>query len=137
MTQSSAPSLGGSGRTAGAKNVIWNDDRRQRLEELWQRGLSAYEIAAILSDSMVKISENAVQVQASRMSLSARFKSDTPDAVNGPAAMRRCMRCTRLFMSEGKHNRICDPCKSSEDWNDDSPFFLIASPRSARKRDDQ
>lgn len=28
---------------------------------------------------------------------------------------RRCMTCDVLFMSEGAHNRMCDPCRGNRD----------------------
>jgi hypothetical protein len=63
------------------------------------------------------------------MNLSTRYKSDVDHvlSVNGASKRIRCMRCTRLFLSEGKHNRICDPCKSGADWSDAGPFYLIAT----------
>ncbi len=29
---------------------------------------------------------------------------------------RRCLRCRKVFWSEGKHNWMCTPCKRSDDW---------------------
>lgn len=29
---------------------------------------------------------------------------------------RRCLSCNQDFMSEGPHNRVCQPCKSHEAW---------------------
>jgi hypothetical protein len=35
-----------------------------------------------------------------------------------PTAKRRaCMCCQRPFLSEGIHNRICEPCKRSDLWD--------------------
>lgn len=139
MTNSSASPLA-SDVPRNAKNTIWNDERRSRLEDAWGRGVSAFEIAGILSTDGVTITENAVKVQATRMNLSKRYKSDVDHAlsVNGPSKRIRCMRCTRLFLSEGKHNRICDPCKGGADWSDAGPFYLIATAShrsSARPKD--
>lgn len=116
-----------------AKNSVWNDDRRARLADCWGKGLTAFEIAGILSDAKTPITERAVQVQATRMNLSRRYESDHALV---KTQKRRCMRCTRLFASEGKHNRICDTCKESDDWNSSSPFFVIpASSSDLRKRE--
>lgn len=30
---------------------------------------------------------------------------------------RRCLRCTRQFISEGPHNRLCDPCREAVGMN--------------------
>jgi hypothetical protein len=27
--------------------------------------------------------------------------------------IRRCLCCTKAFVSEGPHNRLCDPCRAS------------------------
>ena len=29
---------------------------------------------------------------------------------------RNCMMCSKEFLSEGNHNRICDACKLTEEW---------------------
>lgn len=29
---------------------------------------------------------------------------------------RKCLRCEKTFKSEGIHNRICNTCKLSSDW---------------------
>jgi hypothetical protein len=31
-----------------------------------------------------------------------------------PRTKRRCLKCDKFFMSEGKFNRLCDPCRK---WN--------------------
>ena len=31
---------------------------------------------------------------------------------------RKCLKCSKLFMSEGMNNRICDRCKDGSDWSD-------------------
>jgi hypothetical protein len=33
-------------------------------------------------------------------------------------ARRRCLACSRAFSSSGAAERICAPCKGSEDWAD-------------------
>lgn len=123
--------------TPSAKNLVWDDARRARLADCWGRGLTPFEIAAVLSDENTKITERAVQVQATRMELSARYKGDRATSINGPAKRIRCLRCTRLFASEGKHNRICSPCKDTDEWNNESPFFVISAAPGldARKKD--
>jgi hypothetical protein len=34
------------------------------------------------------------------------------------ATGRRCLACRRVFPSSGAAERICSPCKDSEDWAD-------------------
>lgn len=57
-------------------------------------------------------------------------------AVRAPSpgtAPRRCLRCRRNFDSEGIHNRVCEPCKSSQAWRaaDDGASALPARPAAA------
>lgn len=33
-----------------------------------------------------------------------------------PGTARRCLRCQEMFPSEGIHNRVCGPCKRSDEW---------------------
>lgn len=39
-----------------------------------------------------------------------------------PRTERACMRCRKAFMSEGAHNRMCDPCRNYAPVMD-SPFI--------------
>ena len=38
---------------------------------------------------------------------------------------KECMMCSRYFMSEGNHNRICDSCKSSYDWKYGNDYGFV------------
>jgi hypothetical protein len=38
----------------------------------------------------------------------------------GPTHPRRCLMCSKKFVSEGRHNRICRKCKSSQIWREGS-----------------
>ena len=38
---------------------------------------------------------------------------------------KECMMCSRYFMSEGNHNRICDSCKLSYDWKYGNDYGFI------------
>lgn len=134
-TSSASPSRSANGSTLpSAKKEIWDERRRADLADLWARGLTAFEISGILTTPEIPITEKAVQVQASRMKLAKRFGSDEDISPNVEHAMRRCLRCTKLFRSQGKHNRICDPCRTSSDFTDSSPIFLISSPSRSSKR---
>jgi RNA polymerase subunit RPABC4/transcription elongation factor Spt4 len=35
-----------------------------------------------------------------------------------PAARRACLACGQGFASAGPHERICGPCKDTEEWRD-------------------
>ena len=46
-------------------------------------------------------------------------ESPQPLAFRGAKAgekERQCLRCMKMFWSEGRHNWVCVPCKRSEDW---------------------
>ena len=32
--------------------------------------------------------------------------------------IRTCICCKKEFKSEGRHNQVCDPCKSTRAWKD-------------------
>jgi hypothetical protein len=34
------------------------------------------------------------------------------------AGWRACLSCGEVFASEGPHERICGPCKDTEEWRD-------------------
>ena len=38
---------------------------------------------------------------------------------------KECMMCSRYFMSEGNHNRICDSCKLSYDWKYGNDYGFV------------
>tara|TARA_B100000700_G_C14761797_1_gene722507 strand:- start:275 stop:475 length:201 start_codon:yes stop_codon:yes gene_type:complete len=38
---------------------------------------------------------------------------------------KECMMCSRDFMSEGNHNRICDSCKLSYDWKYGNDYGFV------------
>ena len=35
-----------------------------------------------------------------------------------PARRRACLACGQGFASDGPHERICGPCKDTEEWRD-------------------
>ena len=44
---------------------------------------------------------------------------------------RECLKCRRLFASEGKHNRVCSACKLTSSWQSGSDW---ATPFSTTRR---
>ena len=38
---------------------------------------------------------------------------------------RNCMMCNKLFMSEGIKNRICNPCKQTDDWQYGNDYKVV------------
>ena len=55
------------------------------------------------------------KVYSSRLDAEARMDRI---ALNDRKRVRPCLCCSRLFTSEGPHNRLCDTCRtgSGEDW---------------------
>ena len=41
-----------------------------------------------------------------------------PEPVRVDRNMRRCLMCLEQFLSDGRHNRICRRCRSSQAWRD-------------------
>tara|TARA_R100000544_G_C2180557_1_gene36647 strand:+ start:182 stop:394 length:213 start_codon:yes stop_codon:yes gene_type:complete len=38
---------------------------------------------------------------------------------------RICMMCSDVFVSEGNHNRICTPCKHTDDWTYGNDYGIL------------
>ena len=110
------PRAGSGRRTA---RTPWSDQEVSQLVALWGMKLSNAEIARRLNRG-----ESAVAVKASRINLPPR--SLTRNA-SPQARVRNCLRCSVPFRSSGFGNRICDPCKETQDWqNGDADCILMA-----------
>ena len=40
--------------------------------------------------------------------------------------VRNCMMCNKPFKSQAKFNRICWPCKNSDDWRYGNDYSIIS-----------
>lgn len=89
------------------KTGPWTDRDIETLIEMWHMRYSNADIAGALERA-----ENAVAIKASRLSLPPR--RDLEGAAD--AKIRKCLRCQGSFHSHGAGNRICDPCKGSNEW---------------------
>lgn len=85
----------------------WTQSDIETLIEMWHMRYSNADIAEVLERR-----ENAVAIKASRLSLPPRRELDR----NSNAKIRKCLRCATSFHSHGAGNRICDPCKGSNEW---------------------
>jgi hypothetical protein len=65
---------------------VWTDQRAETLRELWQRGLSAKQIAAMLGNG---ISRNAVVSKVRRMDLTRTEGHEVRLRANGPKRIRK------------------------------------------------
>lgn len=107
------------GSRRGPARIPWSDREVSRLVALWGMKLSNAEIARRLNRG-----ETAIAVKASRINLPPR-NADQP--ARPGARARNCLRCASPFHSSGPGNRICDPCKETQDWlNGDADRFLNA-----------
>ena len=110
------PQTGPSRRAARAP---WSEKEVSQLVELWGMNLSKAEIARRLNRG-----EAAVAVKASRINLPPRNLAQN---ASPQARVRNCLRCSMPFHSSGFGNRICDPCKETQEWrNGDADCILIA-----------
>jgi len=50
-------------------------------------------------------------------------QDDPDDRPRPQPQQRRCLKCDRMFPSEGAHHRVCDPCKWTEDWRHPEPVY--------------
>jgi hypothetical protein len=83
--------------TSATEKVAWTDADRATLVALYNAGFDNARIAALMNRS-----EKAIAVARSRLKLAPAITGRTH---------RPCMCCRRSFASEGKHNRLCDPCR--------------------------
>ena len=90
-----------------AKSGAWTESDIETLIEMWHMRYSNADIAEVLERA-----ENAVAIKASRLSLPPRRELERATG----AKIRKCLRCGSSFHSHGAGNRICDPCKGSNDW---------------------
>ena len=110
------PQTGSSRRAARAP---WTEKEVSQLVALWGMNLSKAEIARRLNRG-----EAAVAVKASRINLPPRNLAQN---AGSQARVRNCLRCSMPFHSSGFGNRICDPCKETQEWrNGDADCILIA-----------
>ena len=93
--------------TDDSASTRWTERDVAKLIELWSTALSNAEIAEILNRK-----EAAIAVKASRINLPRKTRLKT----NPMSKTRPCLRCETRFYSAGRHNRICDSCKSSSEW---------------------
>lgn len=89
------------------RNGPWSDSDIETLIEMWHMRYSNADIAEVLERA-----ENAVAIKASRLSLPPRRERDRGTS----AKIRKCLKCSSSFHSHGPGNRICDPCKASNEW---------------------
>ena len=107
------------GRSRRLARTPWTDQEISQLVALWEKQLSNAEIGRRLNRS-----ETAVAVKASRINLPPR---NATQPVNRCARLRNCLRCSSPFHSSGPGNRICDPCKETQDWqNGGADCVLVA-----------
>ena len=89
------------------KTGLWTDGDIETLIEMWHMRYSNADIAGALDRA-----ENAVAIKASRLSLPPRREIESATS----AKIRKCLRCQGSFHSHGAGNRICDPCKGTNEW---------------------
>jgi hypothetical protein len=91
----------------------------RRVLRLWGWGVPITEIADRLD-----VEEGVIRIRATRLrrrgfDLPRRKRADACAESKAGHRKRPCMTCGRPFLSEGIHNRICDPCKYwGQDWQD-------------------
>ena len=76
----------------------WTLKEIDTLRQMLSAGETYTKIAESLNRSVDRVREKAADLQCNSQSLPR-------------ARPRRCLRCNKLFNSEGPHNRICDECK--------------------------
>lgn len=85
---------------------------QRRVLRLWRWGMETREIATQLGITLRRVGHVAQQLRGHGFEVPRHKVGKKPTGERRP-----CLRCRRTFRSAGKHNRICDPCKKTVDWN--------------------
>lgn len=84
-----------------------------------KRRIDAMEQAGLIRIYKISRLVRRIEICAENVSTAPTRRARPAAAVREPrpgTAPRRCLRCRADFNSEGIHNRICEPCKSSAAW---------------------
>lgn len=98
-------------RTSGAK---WTSGELQILHEMSADGSTYFEIAETLGRSERAIIGKMWKLGLQPRQIIEEAKVDEPDDASSKVKLRKCLGCSKQFMSEGPWNRRCIPCKSLE-----------------------
>jgi hypothetical protein len=63
------------------------------------------------------LNEATPSQETRRVSPPVEARGDPYVAPAAQASLRICLMCLRKFESQGRHNRICSPCKGSSEYN--------------------
>ena len=96
-------------------NRPWTREDVSELMRLWNTDYTNADIARILGRK-----ETAIAVKATRISMGSK-------KAKGESTLKKipCLRCRQPFMSEGRHNRYCDPCKEGPEWQSGNDFYSV------------
>lgn len=133
LDDAAAPSAADALAPLGAS---WQEQDAQ-LRDLWIQNKTPQEISEVLNRSVPAIMTRAARLGLPRRSapgrkpgsgVARRFdaltkkepesKTERGQASETSAAVLRiCLMCLRKFPSEGRHNRICSPCKGTSEYS--------------------
>ena len=85
----------------------WTPHEIATLRQMLASGVSLSEIA-----KRIKRTANAVRAKAEDLRAEAEYAERATTQANSNARPRKCLRCERIFESEGPHNRLCDECRN-------------------------
>lgn len=100
-----------------SKEPPWSPDQIQMLARLWAGNLSRLEIARRIGRS-----PGAVSVQASRLGLGSRTGNR---GAAGALPMRDCNLCGKSFRPANRFIRICNHCRTSEDYQVSGDWLVL------------
>jgi hypothetical protein len=141
------------GQASGLVGASWQEQDGV-LRELWMQNKTPQEIGDVLGRSIPAIMTRAARlglprrsapgrkpgvattrrlppVETSRSMPRQRDVADNSEAYAFPASqagLRVCLMCLRKFESNGRHNRICAPCKGTAEYSQASSLPDIQLP---------
>lgn len=95
--------------TSIARPNGWNADELRLVRDLWLAGATLSAIAARLGRT-----PEAVRSRVRRLCLAPR-RSRRGAVAAAAGQARTCLCCAGRFLSQGPHNRLCDPCRARGD----------------------
>jgi len=87
----------------------WKPEEIATLRQMLADGVAHAEIAERLKRTIP-----AVKAKADELRTEADYAKQATTQAHTTARPRKCLRCERIFPSEGPHNRLCGECRHHE-----------------------
>lgn len=104
-------------KSGGTNYPVWTGEMTDTAETMIGQGRSIDEIA-----ERIGVSKNAVIVNLKKRGLLCHRGDKIAMPISDKARDRRCMTCSKWFLSTGPDNRMCNRCRLNADANPMAPW---------------